>query len=295
MRKVAFGESPHFVSIVAAVALLSAAGAVPAQAAQAGRAVTVKAGHLAPSGVAELAGKLPKAVKFRPKSYALSHTGRFSAASTLLDTTAQKAAKGRFLAWVGLRDDASIGHFTLLGCKVARPSRSGCSAPRHRHSRRGAKDPRCHSNARHGSCRGGHVRHPGRHPDRDRRRRDDLHAQLPRARHVRRDCHHDPGHRVEPRGRGRPTRRRRGDLAVDRGAGGDDARDQASLHSGAHAHAVAFGDVDPSGGAFPLPATASADTTIAVSEFGGTGSPYRRPALPCDGRDGGPPTRAGPL
>lgn len=123
MRKVAFGGRFRSVSTVAAVALLAAAGAVSAQAAQ---AVTVKAGHLAPSGVAELAGKLPKAVKFQPKSYALSHTGRFSAASTLLDSTPQKAAKGRFLAWVGLRDDASTGHFTLLGCKAARPSRSGC-------------------------------------------------------------------------------------------------------------------------------------------------------------------------
>ena len=268
MLKVAFGEWPRSVSTFAAVALLSAAGAVPAKTAQ---AVTVKAGHLAPSGVAELAGKLPKTVKFQPKSYALSHTGRFTAAATVLDTTAQKAAKGRFLAWVGLRDDASTGHFTLLGCKVAKPSRSGCkplgtatvgAAPRIPAAI--ASLDTAHIGSATFGIQGGiltvtgadgttyTLNFPEHGPYSETVTMTPVTALTPAS---------AVGRLVDGVVISPSTEAPAGTtLEIKRAAA-----------LGVHAHAVAFGDVDPSGGAFPLPATAGADTTIAVSEFGGYG------------------------
>ena len=237
------------------------------------------------------AGKLPKAVKYQPRSYALSHTRRFSAASTLLDTTAQRAAKRRFLAWVGLRDDASTGHFTLLGCKAAKPSRSGCkplgsatvgAAPRIPAA--SATLDTAHAGSATFGIQGGTLTVTGadgttytlNFPEHGAYNEAVMMTPVTALTPASAVGQLVDGVVISP--------------STEAPAGTTLEIKRAST-PGAHAHAVAFGDVDPSGGAFRLPASATADTTIAISEFGGYGialpatgaAADRRPELvPCE-------------
>ncbi len=92
------------------------------------RALRVTAGALMPSGLARVAGALPKGKPFRPASFVLSRGTRLTAGSVLLGSGGSTVSKRTFTAWLSLPDDTATGAYRLLACTASKPSRNRCSA-----------------------------------------------------------------------------------------------------------------------------------------------------------------------
>jgi hypothetical protein len=106
------------------VGLLLVAGAVWPAGAAAG--VKISEGRIAPSGLALVSGKMPKAHRVAAKAYVLSADKHYSASDVLLGAGPVHAKKGLFKAWISPPGDMATGKRYLLACAKAKPSKSTC-------------------------------------------------------------------------------------------------------------------------------------------------------------------------
>ena len=247
-----------------AIAGLALAAAGPALS-----AVKIDRGRLAPDRVARLSASLPHGKRFRPASIVLSKDAHFGAGDVNLGSSKATGTRS-FRVWVSLPDSIAPGGYRVLACRRAKPSAAGCvavgSVTVHKPAAIPAATPvRDASHAATGAfgLQGGSL---------------DLVAADGTTFELTVPVHSVPnlsvtmtavtalnparavgslvaGVMIEPLGTAPPGTT----LTIHRASWP------------AHASAVAFGGVDPSGGAFPLALKVGTTTTIPVTSFGGYG------------------------
>ncbi len=258
------------IAFAAAIGVAAPASAGPRKRVK--HVVHVDRGKLAPDGLARVSGSLPARVRFRPASFALSSSGHFDRSAVTLGVAAQKAGRHKFRAWVALPDAISPGEYKLLACRRKKPSRPGCASVGKVKVGSAPVIPAATARldgvrAVNGSAditNGGIVtataadgttfvlRVPNHGVPYTPITLTPVTSLAP-ASAVGRLV---DGVVIDPAGEAPPG----ATLEIRHAAGYP-----------AGAHAVAFGDGDPSGGAFPLPVPARADMTIPISYFAGYG------------------------
>jgi hypothetical protein len=115
------------VAAVTVIALAASVAAATVPGLASARPLRVTAGALTPSGLAKVVGTIPKGKPFRPGSFALARGIRFTAASVLLGSGRPRVSRRTFTVWLSVPDDTATGAYRLLACTAAKPSRKGCS------------------------------------------------------------------------------------------------------------------------------------------------------------------------
>jgi hypothetical protein len=232
-------------------------------------AVKISLGRLAPDGIARVSASLPHGKRFRPASIALSKNARYGAGDIKVGSSKAKGTTS-FRLWVSLPDAIAPGTYKLLACRRAKPSAGGCVAVGPVTVHKPAAIPRATPQRDAAHAATGAFGLQGGTLDLVAADGTDYKLTVPvhsvpnlsvtmtavtalnPARAVGRLV---AGVMIEPLGTAPPGTT----LTIHRASWP------------AHARTVAFGGVDPSGGAFPLAVKVGTTTTIPVTSFGGYG------------------------